>query len=260
MLLNRLIDKITFFDYEDYTPYWDEAVYRSVEKFIRENQSPEERADATSQRLRRLAFQNFSDTASIPAPEGNVRYYLGKNEVTSEFIGKFARICQSDVKACCIFDMDDPLYNTKILVIQWRNGIQYAPIAIQSDISDIPSIHKWFSVNRSSARQFNPDYGKHGAKEYVIDNVTVSPLTITEQQRDHALRHSIGIPGSKRLFDIVPEENLLIIFSYENRKTPDQRPIYHGHQVKLEKKSELHRLPPVIFKRLAKLYRNRKFF
>lgn len=249
-LLQRLMEKVTFFNHERFEAYWDETLYKAINNVINTAADRNEREDATMRRLLRLKFQDFTDISKLTAPDDGIRYLYGDRDVTREFFGLYAHLfCR---EACMVFDTDDPLSGGLIHLAYWVNNIQQQPFSIDTGISDIPSLWEWFSEFRNPERFFNDKYEKHHKDEYLKGGEKVSPLNISEARRDNALRRAIGRERG-RLFALVKEEGVLVIFSRENREL-DGRPVYHGHQIELSNKAELHRLPSEIFKKLRKLY------
>lgn len=232
-----------FLDHEKYQAYWDEAQYKELRGKI-------DNTDRVSQGNRRLKLLDFTDYRHLPKPPTDLTIMAGDTDCTATIYGCFVahrQQEQSGQSGKIALVQTSTVAIPKILKI-WNKDVQQQPQYTAPLITDCPSAHRWFADYRMPRRIFNPDY-RHGKKEYNNMGKNVSPLNISENQRDHALKHAVGCKTTDRLMYHYPELGLYIIFSYENREV-DGCSIYHGHQFPDTDKAEFNRLPPELTRKL----------
>lgn len=234
-----------FLDHEEFRGYWDEKLYKKFRGKI-------EGADARSQGLRRLKVHDvFTDYSYLPSlPEGTSVYYRGE-DYSQTIYGRFVAAIGDTEFATGIVKTSSEKLPGQMSV--WKDNVQHKPVSLKPFIDDFVSANEWFAQRRKPQRVFNADADKHGRKEYEVDGLTVSALDLPPDEIDYALSHAVGAKGERRLAHYHQVRDIIVIFSYENRKDATDAPVYHGHQFGADNQKQLNRLPAELLRKLSQL-------
>lgn len=233
-----------FLDHETYESYWDERQYKRL-------RGPINGSDRLSRGLRRLKVLDFTDYRDLPGLSDEYKLQYNGIDYTSEIYGRFIAARKAGENVALV-ETSSGLIPKSISV--WYCNQQMPPESCSPILNSIKTASDWFSVNRCPKRVFNYEAKKHQQKEYMIDGVVVSALKMTKTEIENALRLAIGAKSSRRLLHCDIAAGRIVVFSDENRSTPEGSIIYHGHQLNISDVRQIRRLPFDILKKLELLY------
>lgn len=187
----------------------------------------------------------------LPGLPDGAKVYYGEQDCTEGIYGRFVAVRRQggNIALVSAREADVPA-----MLAIWFDNRQLEPVVTAPVISDYASSSDWFATHRVNPRKFNYDAPKHKGKEYEVDGVMVSPLTLPPAEIERALHHAVGTVNSRRMLAMDTDKRVVVVFSYETVDNRTGETVYHGHQIKADNHAQLKRLPSELLKKLYKVY------